>query len=185
MRDKTLKKPLIYMSINFLCLLILISIQYLIFYYTPFLRKFAGSPKLYGTLKFIIVLPILLGPISEEIIFRKWILNFFRKRTKYYNLIQALLFGVWHFHLYQGIYTAIYGIFLGNVIRKYEKIWITIYLHILFNFSGFFLKEHYIIFMGEITGWDEVLMATLPFILPIIIFLWSLKKLGNDMYRLW
>ena len=40
------------------------------------------------------VFSIINAPIAEEVIFRKWTSDFLKKRTKYYNIIQALIFAL-------------------------------------------------------------------------------------------
>ena len=55
----------------------------------------------------------LIIPIAEEMIFRKWTYDFLKTRTKFYNLIQAFLFALFHFILVQSIYAFIFGIFFN------------------------------------------------------------------------
>ena len=75
------------------------------------------------------VFSIINAPIAEEVIFRKWTFDFLKKKTKYYNIIQALIFALCHRYFIQKIYTFISGIFLGNVKDKKGNIWLCIYLH--------------------------------------------------------
>ncbi len=52
---------------------------------------------------------VILGPIIEEIIFRGLMINILRKKVNYIwsIAISAVLFGIWHGILIQGVYTAI------------------------------------------------------------------------------
>ena len=70
------------------------------------------------------VFSIINAPIAEEVIFRKWTSDFLKKKTKYYNIIQALIFALWHRYFIQKIYTFILGVFLGNVKDKKGNIWL-------------------------------------------------------------
>ena len=75
---------------------------------------------------FLILIAILVAPPIEEFIFRKLLFNFLRKRTKYYNLIQAILFGLAHGNPLQFIYTFLLGILLGNIKDRTGKVKISI-----------------------------------------------------------
>ena len=52
------------------------------------------------------------------------------------NLIQAVLFGVFHMNLVQGIYTAIFGFILGYFAERYHTLAVPMLLHALFNLFG-------------------------------------------------
>ena len=93
-----------------------------------------------GTNMWITVLyGILLGPIAEELCFRGLVFNYLEKSKIHFMfgiLIQAVLFGVMHSNLIQGIYASALGMLLGYLRYKYKTVLITIGAHMLFNFSG-------------------------------------------------
>ena len=81
---------------------------------------------------------VLLGPIEEELTFRGVILSSAKRALPFWaaNLFQAILFGLFHMNLIQGIYAFFIGICLGYVCERGGSIWLSIFLHILFNLWG-------------------------------------------------
>jgi uncharacterized protein len=79
-------------------------------------------------------------PIFEEILFRGMILNELKKHfnIKTSVIIQALLFGIFHWNLLQGTYASILGIILGLICIWTGSIWAPIVAHIIFNSASFF-----------------------------------------------
>lgn len=79
---------------------------------------------------------VLLGPISEELIFRGVTMRQLEKCMPFWgaNLMQALLFGIFHMNMLQGVYACCLGILLGYLCKKGGSIYHSILLHILFNF---------------------------------------------------
>ncbi|WP_353933977.1 CPBP family intramembrane glutamic endopeptidase [Sneathia sanguinegens] len=84
-----------------------------------------------------IFLVIFIFPIFEELFFRAYLLTFLEQKTKYSNLIQALIFSILHFNNIQKIYTFFFALYLGYVAKK-ENIYLCIILHILFNLIGIY-----------------------------------------------
>ncbi len=88
---------------------------------------------------FLLVLyAIILGPVSEELTFRGVTMTSFKRALPFWaaNLLQALLFGIFHLNLIQGIYAFFLGLVLGYICEKSGSIWYTIVLHIAFNCWG-------------------------------------------------
>ena len=84
------------------------------------------------------LLPILLIPICEELLFRDIIFGYLRKN---YNIVlaiivQALLFGIYHLEIVQGIYATLFGIILALAYIYCNSLWGSIILHITFNLFG-------------------------------------------------
>lgn len=82
---------------------------------------------------------LIIAPISEELIFRGVTLYRASRVLPFFgaNLLQAILFGIYHRNLVQGIYAAVMGFVLGLVYRRYHSIYAAIILHILINASSF------------------------------------------------
>jgi membrane protease YdiL (CAAX protease family) len=88
----------------------------------------------------VLLLLIFAAPIAEELVFRGVILHKTCKAIPFLgaNILQALLFGIYHWNIIQGIYAALIGLLLGYVYRRYRTIFAPILLHMLINASSFF-----------------------------------------------
>ena len=120
-------------------------------------------------------------PIGEELLLRGLILQFLKKKTKYANLIQAVIFGILHLNPIKIIYTTISGIFFGNVRLRPSPIWWTILLHSTFNLVSIFLYKPFMIIVERIFHLQNIPIITLIilFIPPLFIFDYTLKQLKN------
>ena len=120
-------------------------------------------------------------PIGEELLLRGLILQFLKKKTKYANLIQAIIFGILHLNPIKFIYTTISGIFFGNVRLRPNPIWWIILLHSTFNLVSIFLYKPFMIIVEKIFHLQNIPIITLiiVFIPPLFIFYYTLKQLKN------
>ena len=120
-------------------------------------------------------------PIGEELLLRGLILQFLKKKTKYANLIQAVIFGILHLNPIKIIYTTISGIFFGNVRLRPNPIWWIILLHSTFNLVSIFLYKPFMIIVEKILYLQNMPIITLiiVFIPPLFIFDYTLKQLKN------
>ena len=120
-------------------------------------------------------------PIGEELLLRGLILQFLKKKTKYANLIQAVIFGILHLNPIKIIYTTISGIFFGNVRLRPNPIWWIILLHSTFNLVSIFLYKPFMIIVERIFYLQNMPIITLiiVFIPPLFIFYYTLKQLKN------
>ena len=120
-------------------------------------------------------------PVGEELLLRGLILHFLKKKTKYANLIQAIIFGILHLNPIKFIYTTISGIFFGNVRLRPSPIWWTILLHSTFNLVSIFIYKPFIITIEKIFYLQNMPIITLiiVFIPPLFIFDYTLKQLKN------
>lgn len=85
---------------------------------------------------------VLIAPISEELIFRGVVLEKSKKVIPFTaaNILQALLFGLYHMNMVQGIYAFIIGLVLGMVCNKFKSLYASIFLHMIINLSGIILN---------------------------------------------
>ena len=120
-------------------------------------------------------------PIGEELLLRGLILQFLKKKTKYANLIQAVIFGILHLNPIKIIYTTISGIFFGNVRLRPNPIWWIILLHSTFNLVSIFLYKPFMIIVEKIFYLQNMPIITLiiVFIPPLFIFDYTLKQLKD------
>ena len=188
------KRTYFYLAVHLLSLSLLVSVALFILNNIKYFDEITGN---YGTKLSVlfstfpeVIKTVIISPISEEVIFREWIYNFLKKRTKFYNIIQAFLFALFHFILVQSIYAFISGIFLGNVKRKTDSLEVVIFCHFFFNLIGFQYLEYIYYYPIEfivkkfLHTENFIVMAIALSILPIIGFIWSWKKLGRDLYKL-
>ena len=188
------KRTYFYLAVHVLSLSLLVSVVLFILNNIKYFDEIIGN---YGTKLSVlfstfpeVIKTVIIAPISEEVIFREWIYNFLKKRTKFYNLIQAFLFALFHFILVQSIYAFILGIFLGNVKRKTDSLEVVIFCHFFFNLIGFQYLEYIYYYPIELIvkkflhTENFIVMAIALSILPIIGFIWSWKKLGRALYKL-
>jgi len=188
------KRTYFYLAVHVLSLFLLVSTVIFILNNIKYFDEIMGN---YRTKLSVLsstfseeIKTVIIAPISEEVIFREWIYNFLKKRTKFYNIIQAFLFGLYHFILVQSIYAFISGIFLGNIKRKTDSLETVIFCHSFYNLLGSLYVK--IIYYYLVKSGVELFLHTENFIviaialsiLPIIGFIWSWKKLGKDLYRL-
>lgn len=96
---------------------------------------------------FMILCVCLLAPICEELIFRGLTMRTMEKAFPWQAalIIQAVLFGVYHMNLVQGIYAMLLGLLFGYIAHRYGSIVPGILLHMAVNsFSyviGYILPE--------------------------------------------
>ncbi len=82
---------------------------------------------------------ILIGPIAEELIFRGVTLHYFKRSMPFVlaNIFQAVLFGIYHMNVIQGVYAFVIGLFLGGIFETGQSLIFSIMAHIIFNLFGF------------------------------------------------
>ena len=96
---------------------------------------------------------VLLGPLLEEVIFRKLLID----RTRVFGeknaiLFSALLFGLFHVNLFQFFYAFGIGLIFGYIYVRTGKVRYTYGIHAIINFC-------YCIIPGWLIRYDEKLMT--------------------------
>ena len=127
-----------------------------------------------------LIITIALIPIYEEIFYRGIIFEYLRKN---FNIIvaivvQALVFGVMHLNLVQGIYTFILGIVLALIYMYSESILGNITVHIIFNLLGILIIPKLLI------NFPSMSIVLLIIAIVFIIFS-SIKMIGKYENRLY
>lgn len=123
--------------------------------------------------------------IFEELLFRKAILNYCKKFGNLFAIVfSAILFGLIHMNISQGLFAFIIGIILGIIAIKTSSIKITIFLHFLNNAFvtlQVLLGENSVAF-GII---NNIVLALVVFgIIIAIRNIPNLKKLNKDEFKL-
>lgn len=151
-RIRTFFNPVIVLAI----VLITIGLQYFISYVANFTALlFPDWLKAYENLLNVVdmshVTPVLaiyavfIAPVAEEMTFRGVTLSYAKREMPFWaaNILQSLLFGIFHMNPLQGVYAFVIGLFLGYVCHKGGSIFLSILLHALFNFWGTFVSENF------------------------------------------
>lgn len=88
-----------------------------------------------------VIYVLLVGPVSEELIFRGAILDRFYLAFPFLaaNILQAVLFGLYHMNLIQGLYAFCLGFVLGMIRYGMGSILASVFVHILFNGTSYAL----------------------------------------------
>ena len=87
----------------------------------------------------VLIYVVLIAPITEELIFRGTMLERLRESLPFYgaNLIQAAIFGVYHWNMIQGAYAFGIGLLLGYITRRFRSLTASILLHMAINGTAF------------------------------------------------
>ncbi len=104
--------------------------------YTSLLESLVG-----GSIIVSVITTAVLAPIAEELIFRELMTKQLRQLFPFWlaNIIQALVFGIYHLNIVQGIYAFFFGLLCGYVAYRMRSIWASIMLHGIVNASGLVL----------------------------------------------
>ncbi|MCX7904695.1 MAG: CPBP family intramembrane metalloprotease [Caloramator sp.] len=107
--------------------------------FTEILKNYGQHMKLIVNYEILNILVMaLIVPITEEILFRGMILNELLDNVSLAPavIIQALLFGLYHMNLVQGLYAFIMGLILGILYCRFKTIWVPIIFHAAVNAIG-------------------------------------------------
>lgn len=83
----------------------------------------------------------IIAPIAEESVFRGVMFRNLRRHFSFFaaNLVQALLFGIYHLNIVQFVYAFVIGLILGFFAERTKRILPSMLLHGVINISGLFL----------------------------------------------
>lgn len=85
----------------------------------------------------LILFVVIIGPIIEEIIFRKILIDrTVRFGEKNAVILSAIMFGLFHMNLFQFFYATALGLIFGYMYVRSGKLRYTIFLHMIINFMG-------------------------------------------------
>lgn len=126
----------------------------------------------------------IIGPIFEELIFRKLLID----RTVKYGarvsiILSATLFGLMHGNLNQFFYAFLLGGFFAYIYMKTGKVTYTILLHVLLNligsvFSLLIAESANAIVQQTFTGFD-IIVIMLYFLIILLTLIYGLVGLSN------
>ena len=115
-----------------------------------------------------------MAPVIEELVFRGLILHYCSGFMAA-NLIQALLFGLYHGNVIQGIYAFIFGLLLGFIAIKTDSLIIGMLLHMIINGSLYIVPRE--LFKGSV-GLDVIILVS--FVVMVISYIILLKSIPKN-----
>lgn len=131
-----------------------------------------------------IAIPVVIGPILEELVFRKLMLD----RTRAYGektaiIFSAICFGLFHGNLTQFLFAGVVGLFLGYVYCKTGKVLYTMIMHMLLNGTSSIILL-VVLPMLEQQHTDDLAIAAIGIILALLL-LASMMIIGFILLILW
>ena len=108
----------------------------------------------------IFLLVVILGPIVEEFIFRRLLidrLSVFGDRTAI--IFSSVAFSLHHGNLFQFFYAALLGLVLGYIYVKTSKLFFPALMHAILNFVGAFVPIFVMKFTDELTLLDAAMQS--------------------------
>ena len=120
-----------------------------------------------GNLWLSLLVTVILAPLAEELLFRGVIFEKAKSIMPFMmaNIVQAVLFGIYHMNLIQGVYAFVLGMVLGFVAEYFHSIWASILLHAFVNGSAELLGLLPESLTGAIVG---IVMAVIAVVLLIV-----------------
>ncbi len=104
------------------------------------------EPRLYSRMDFAIAFfsVLIVAPLFEEFLFRGLIMGELKKIMRPWAaiLIQAIIFGVSHGFLFQSVFAAFMGIFVGIIYHRTKNILAAAVCHGVFNFTSPLMLEN-------------------------------------------
>lgn len=174
----TAKNIIILLLISIGCQLVISAFMELVL---PYFEKLAQDYSelideiLLGNPILVFVSTVILAPVSEELIFRGVILKKALRFAPFLaaNIAQALLFGIFHLNIVQGVYALGVGLVLGFVAYRYQSIICSILLHMFFN------AYNYVAIIPTKGVWIYIDMAAGAVILTIAL-IWLTKTTSDS-----
>lgn len=135
----------------------ILNMAYLYAVDNPFFKEYAAvSDKLSGNAStpLIFLYTLLFAPFAEEYIFRGLIYSSARTGFGFMaaNVIQALLFALYHGNLIQGVYAFVLGLLLGYAAEHKKSMPEIVGLHMVVNISGILLVPAFMDVLSSAAG---------------------------------
>lgn len=111
-------------------------------------RQFNDYVRYTKDMNAFVLASLLTSPIFEELFFRSYIFDRFKKQMSiiWAILLQALLFGLIHGNIVQIIGTIPLGIFWGILIYRFDNIILNIFTHFFYNGLNFVISMGFLPF---------------------------------------
>lgn len=112
----------------------------------------------------IFIVAVIIGPIVEELIFRKLLMD---KLGMYGDriaiIVSAVAFGIFHGNLYQLFYAALLGLLLAYVYSKTSNVLYPIAIHMIINFLGSIVPIPILPYVEKYTELMEQVASNAPY----------------------
>lgn len=91
-----------------------------------------------GNIWLSLLVTVILAPLAEEFLFRGLTMKMAQKVLPFMaaNVIQAILFGIYHMNVIQGVYAFVLGLILGFTAEYFHSVWASVLLHAFVNGSA-------------------------------------------------
>lgn len=148
----------------------------------------------------MVLLMGVLGPVSEELIFRGLVFNGYKKSGNTFRAVfwSALLFGLMHMNFNQAAYAVFLGIVMAVLVEATGSLWGSIVFHMTVNIqnvllmfvSGAFASEDYLQEAQELMDSKETLLVTIGIYgvvamvttsIAVCVLAWVAKNEKRDM----
>lgn len=110
----------------------------------------------------IALFTVVAAPLAEELCYRGLCMSYAMKKLPLWgaNILAAVLFGIMHGNLFQGIFTFAFALVLGYIYGKTRNLIITIVIHLLYN--GISLAAPWMVYIGSgPVQWFLIVLASL------------------------
>lgn len=156
------------------CIIFTILLSILQSYFPAWFRSYTNRTAVFtlGNQMVTVLYVLLVAPVSEELIFRGAILERVQRDFPFWlaNVFQALLFGIYHTNLIQGLYAFALGLVLGLVRLSAGTVTASIAAHSLFNATSYVLQ--WMFPKGKQMSGEIVLLTFLVGVVSFCVGLW-------------
>lgn len=121
----------------------------------------------------MLLLVVVVGPIAEELLFRGVIYGGLRTcfPVDVSALVSALIFGIYHKNIVQGLYAAAFGIILAYIFEKTQSIWGSTLMHMAFNLSSYLISG-----IGQWFAYRQIRIASIWYVIFMYFALWLWRQ---------
>ena len=96
-------------------------------------------------------------------------------------LVSALIFGIYHKNIVQGLYAAAFGIILAYIFEKTQSIWGSTLMHMAFNLSSYLISG-----ISQWLAYRQIRIASIWYVIFYVLCIvvvsasiYSLRRLPN------
>lgn len=137
----------------------------------------------------IFIIVVVIGPIIEELLFRKLLIDRLgRFGARFAIILSAIGFGLFHGNFYQFFYTTLLGLVLGYIYVNTRNVKYTVIMHMLVNFLGSFVSLLLISRLDEFEKIAEALEAGILENIDMTAFVQNLMVIASYsivQYTIW